>query len=175
MLLQCVLFKSPEQCALFQPPKPQMSSSWINSGNFKIQPSLNFVYKALHFWCELCNYYEAIANSKIVHSLIEAWGGEGISSSLGNHFCISLNTEDFFHRTMLANTAVLMLSLLVTLDAILLAEAFNTFYWWFYTHTPTHCHESISANAHAQTQQQPLTGILKKHGARCLDASMRSN
>ena len=54
-------------------------------------------------------------------------GGEGISGSLGNHFCISLNIEDFFHRTMLANTAVLMLSLLVTLDAILLAEAFNTF------------------------------------------------
>lgn len=54
-------------------------------------------------------------------------GGEGISSSLRNRFCISLNTEEFFHCNMLANTAMLMLSLLVTLDAILLAEAFNTF------------------------------------------------
>lgn len=28
-------------------------------------------------------------------------GGEGIRSSLGNHCCISLNTEDFFHCTVL--------------------------------------------------------------------------
>lgn len=69
----------------------------------------------------------------MVHSLIDAGGGvggEGISGSLGNHFCIffSLSTaRTLFPCTVLVNTAVLMLSLLVTLDAIMLAEAFNIF------------------------------------------------
>lgn len=53
---------------------------------------------------------------------------------------------------MLSNTAVRMLSLLVTLDAILLAEAFNTFWFWLYMHTPTHCHESIIANAEVHAE-----------------------
>lgn len=62
---------------------------------------------------------------------------------------------------MLSNTAVRTLSLLVTLDAILLAEAFNTFWFWLYMHTPTHCHESITANAHVHAERVPLTGTLK--------------
>lgn len=37
-----------------------------------MQPVLNSVYKALYFNIVAWNCYEAIANSKTVHSLIEA-------------------------------------------------------------------------------------------------------
>lgn len=37
-----------------------------------MQSVLNSVYKALYFHIAVWNLYEAIANSKMVHSLIEA-------------------------------------------------------------------------------------------------------
>ena len=54
--------------------KPQINSS-DKLIHIRMQPVLNSVYKALYFNIAAWNCYEAIANSKTVHSLIEAWGG----------------------------------------------------------------------------------------------------
>lgn len=55
------------------------------------------------FFFSLTRQVGAVTEPQLTGRWFTVWleleGGEGISCSLGSHFCISLNTEDFFHRS----------------------------------------------------------------------------